>query len=80
MGCVHTLSCDFPSLHISTLRNTLHEMWSLRLLEPSTAFSSYQSQAQHERVFSLRRYAAGKAELLVVACREDCAISHCITS
>jgi hypothetical protein len=35
-----------------------------------------ESQAQHEHISSLHRCAARKAELLVVACREDCAISH----
>jgi len=34
------------------------------------------SQAQHEHISSLHRCAARKAELLVVACREDCDISH----
>lgn len=35
-----------------------------------------ESQAQHEHISSLHRCAARKAELLVVACREDCALSH----
>ena len=35
-----------------------------------------ESQAQHEHISSLHRCGARKAELLVVACREDCGISH----
>ena len=42
--------------------------------------SSQKSQAQHQRVFSLHRCTARKAELLVVACREDCGISRSITA
>jgi hypothetical protein len=68
------------SLHISTRptrRNTLSKM-----ISESQAQLPRLIKAKHntKRVFSLHRYAAGKAELLVVACRGDCAILLYITA